>query len=157
VSPNRTSRETDDHVATAASVAPSSVKLKFFRALALRCPRCGSPGLFRSWLKMKDRCPNCALAFERGEKSDFWIGAYVFNLVLGEVIAIGIPIVWMIASAPNQPWNKIEILAIVLCVGLPFAFFPFSRTLWLAWDLSFRPVEPGDAGGTFDTNAPRYP
>ena len=29
-------------------------------------------------------------------------------------------------------------------IGLPFAFFPMSRTLWLAWDLSFRPSEPGD-------------
>jgi len=36
------------------------------------------------------------------------------------------------------------VLAAVLCVLLPIAFFPFSRTLWLAWDLSFRPFEPGD-------------
>lgn len=26
----------------------------------------------------------------------------------------------------------------------PFLFFPVSRLLWLAWDLSFRPTEPGD-------------
>ena len=51
----------------------------------------------------------------------------------------------------------IEILAIVLCVTLPFAFFPFSRTLWLAWDLSFRPSEPGDGGGNADVNAPYHP
>ncbi len=132
----------------------SSVALKFARALALHCPRCGSGGLLRSWLKMKDACPQCGLALERGEHSDFWIGAYVFNLVFGEVVAIGIPVVWMIASAPHQPWTQIEIVAILLCVTLPFLFFPFSRTLWLAWDLSFRPAEPGDSGGTFDTNAP---
>jgi uncharacterized protein (DUF983 family) len=131
--------------------------MKFMRALALKCPRCGSGGLLRTWLKMNDKCPRCGLALERGERSDFWIGAYVFNLVLGEVVALGIPIIWMIASAPNQPWTQIEIVAIVLCIALPFGFFPFSRTLWLAWDLSFRPLEPGDAGGTFDTNAPRHP
>jgi hypothetical protein len=96
---------------------------------------------------MKDACPSCGLALERGESSEFWIGAYVFNLVAGEMIAIGVPIVWMILSAPNQPWTRIEITALVLAVGLPLAFFPFSRTLWLAWDLSFRPSEPGDAGG----------
>jgi uncharacterized protein (DUF983 family) len=94
---------------------------------------------------MKDHCPTCGLALERGESSDFWIGAYVFNLVIGEVVALGVPIVWMILSAPNQPWMLIEIVAVVLCVALPFVFFPISRTLWLAWDLSFRPVEPGDA------------
>ena len=116
--------------------------------MLLRCPRCGGQAILQSWLKLKDRCPRCGLALERGERSDFWIGAYVFNLVAGEVVAIGVPIIWMIASAPHQPWTEIEIVAAVLCVALPFVFFPFSRTLWLAWDLSFRPVEPGDAGGT---------
>ena len=120
---------------------------KFARALRLRCPRCGGGGILRSWLKMQDTCPTCGLALERGEQSEFWIGAYVFNLVLGEMVAIGGPIVWMIASAPNQPWTRIELTALVLAVSLPFVFFPFSRTLWLAWDLSFRPFEPGDVGG----------
>ena len=120
---------------------------KFARALRLRCPRCGGGGILRSWLKMQDTCPTCGLALERGEQSEFWIGAYVFNLVLGEVVAIGGPIVWMIASAPNQPWTRIELTALVLAISLPFVFFPFSRTLWLAWDLSFRPFEPGDVGG----------
>ena len=95
---------------------------------------------------MRDHCPGCGLALERGEKSDFWIGAYVFNLVAGELIAIGVPIIWVIASWPNAPWTKIEITGVVLAVALPFLFFPFSRTLWLAWDLSFRPFEPGDIG-----------
>lgn len=126
----------------------SSVATKFGRALLLRCPRCGGQVILQNWFKLKDHCPQCGLALERGERSDFWIGAYVFNLVAGEVIAIGVPIIWMIASAPNQPWTKIEIVGAVLCVALPFVFFPFSRTLWLAWDLSFRPVEPGDAGST---------
>jgi len=96
---------------------------------------------------MRDACPTCGLALERGESSEFWIGAYVFNLVAGEVGAIGILVGWMIASAPHQPWIRIEATGLLLAVSLPFVFFPFSRTLWLAWDLSFRPSEPGDAGG----------
>jgi len=135
--------------------ARSTVAAKFRRALLLRCPRCGGGAIFRSWLSMEDRCLTCGLALERGERSDFWIGAYVFNLVAGEVLAIGIPIVWMIASSPRQPWTAIEIVAAALCVVLPFLFFPFSRTLWLAWDLSFRPIEPGDTGRLADVNAPR--
>lgn len=35
--------------------------------------------------------------------------------------------------------------ALALMVTLPFLFFPFSRTLWLAVDLCFRPEEPGDS------------
>lgn len=127
--------------------AKSSTPAKFGRAFLLRCPRCGGRGLLRTWFKMADRCPTCGLALERGEASEFWIGAYVFNLVAGEVLAIGIPIIWMIASAPHQPWTAIQITAALLAVILPVAFFPFSRTLWLAWDLSFRPAEPGDSGG----------
>jgi uncharacterized protein (DUF983 family) len=126
--------------------APSTVAAKFWRAFRLRCPRCGGGGILRGWLKLKDYCPTCGLALERGENSDFWIGAYVFNLVGGELIAIGIPVVWIVASWPAPPWTKVEVAAAALAVSLPFVFFPFSRTLWLAWDLSFRPFEPGDAG-----------
>jgi hypothetical protein len=32
----------------------------------------------------------------------------------------------------------------ILAVAFPILLFPFSRTLWLAWDLSFRPREEGD-------------
>jgi uncharacterized protein (DUF983 family) len=123
---------------------PSTVSTKFARAMRLRCPRCGIGRVMQWWLKMNDECSGCGLGFNRGEDEDFWIGAYVFNLVAGETTAILIPVIWMIATAPNQPWTAIEILAAALAVVMPFAFFPFSRTLWLAWDLSFRPSEPGD-------------
>ncbi len=93
---------------------------------------------------MRERCPACGLALERGESSDFWMGAYVFNLAIGELLAIGIPIVWIVVTLPNPRWTLIEIVAAILAVVLPCLFFPFSRTLWLAWDLAFRPVEPGD-------------
>src|SRR5690348_537962 len=96
---------------TAVTTKPHVARL-FGRALLLRCPRCGGGGLLRGWLKMQDRCPTCGLALERGEKSDFWIGAYVFNLAAGELIAIGVPIIWVIKTSPNTPWNRVEILAI---------------------------------------------
>jgi uncharacterized protein (DUF983 family) len=131
----------------ATSVPSSTVATKFRRALLLRCPRCGGRGIMRGWLHMRDACPTCGLMLERGESSDFWIGAYVFNLAAGEVVAFGIPILWVILTWPNPPWTAIEIVAVILAIGLPFLFFPFSRTLWLAWDLSFRPFEPGDVAG----------
>src|SRR6476661_5182376 len=135
-----------DPVPVQPPIPKSSVATKFLRALRLRCPRCGSGGILRHWFKMRDQCPRCGLALERGESSDFWIGAYVFNLAGGELLAIGIPIIWLIKSSPNPPWGRIQALAIVLAVIMPLLLFPFSRTLWLAWDLSFRPFEPGDIG-----------
>jgi len=124
----------------------SSVATKFGRASLLHCPRCGAGGILATWFRLAEHCPRCGLALERGERSDFWIGAYVFNLAIGELLAIGIPIVWVIATWPNPSWGRVEVLAAVLCVLPPMVFSPFSRTLWLAWDLSFRPSEPGDRG-----------
>ncbi len=37
-----------------------------------------------------------------------------------------------------------QVTGMVLAVALPVLLFPFSRTLWLAWDLAFRPREEGD-------------
>lgn len=128
------------------TVPKSSVATKFGRALRLHCPRCGGGRILRTWFKMKDQCPTCGLTLERGEGSDFWMGAYVFNLVVGEVIAIGVPIIWIILTLPDSPWTAALIVGLILAVVLPLLFFPVSRTLWLAWDLSFRPFEPGDIG-----------
>jgi len=41
-------------------------------------------------------------------------------------------VIWMVATAPNQPWTRIEVVGLILAVLLPIMFFPFSRTLWLA-------------------------
>ncbi len=91
---------------------------------------------------MNDRCPSCGLALERGEDSDFWLGAYAINLVIAEGFAavVGAIVLW-------RTWPRstlAEWIAITLAVIMPIVFFPFSRTLWLAWDLSFRPTEEGD-------------
>lgn len=47
------------------------VATMFGRAFLLRCPRCSGRGILRSWFKMKERCPTCALAFDRVESEDY--------------------------------------------------------------------------------------
>ncbi len=46
------------------------------------------------------------------------------------------------ATWPDTPFAVW--VGIALAVFMPVAFYPFSRTSWLAWDVSFRPTEPGD-------------
>jgi uncharacterized protein (DUF983 family) len=53
----------------------------FARALLLRCPVCGSGGLFESWFKLKERCPNCGFVFGRGE-SGYQLGSMALDLVI---------------------------------------------------------------------------
>lgn len=112
------------------------------RALVLRCPRCGGRGIRRSWFRFKFACPTCDLALERGESEDYWLGAYMFNLVAAELVSVGIAVVVIVSMWPDVPWNVVWALAVVLAIVMPVLFFPFSRDLWLAFDLMFRPTDP---------------
>jgi uncharacterized protein (DUF983 family) len=123
-------------------VPRSTPRTKFVRALALRCPRCGSSGVIQHWLKMKESCPSCGLALQRGEDHDFWLGAFAINLVVAEGLAAVIGIIVL-----RRTWPEFAAalgVATVLAIVMPLIFFPWSRILWLAWDLSFRPSEAGD-------------
>jgi hypothetical protein len=89
------------------------------------------------------------LALERGEQSDYWLGAYAINLVVAEgfsgvVALLSLWVFWPKTAVPI-------IVGAVLALTMPIVFFPFSRTLWLAWDLSFRPTEAGDDGSANST------
>lgn len=112
------------------------------RALVLRCPRCGGRGIRRSWSKFQHACPTCDLVLERGESEDYWLGAYMFNLVAAEFVSVGIAVVIIVALWPVVPWNFVWALAVVLAIAMPILFYPFSRDLWLAFDLMFRPTDP---------------
>jgi uncharacterized protein (DUF983 family) len=115
---------------------------KIGRALLLHCPRCGGGGIVKTWFSLRERCPSCGLAFGRGEDSDYWLGAYAINLVFAEGLAavIALAVLWLIWPS----YTAAEVTGSILAVALPILLFPFSRTLWLAWDLSFRPREEGD-------------
>lgn len=114
------------------------------RALTLRCPRCGGSGIWRSWFKMKHACPTCRLVLERGESEDYWLGAYMLNLVAAEIISVAIAVLLIIVSWPAVAWNVVWAISIALALVTPFLFLPFARDLWLAFDLIFRHHEEGD-------------
>ena len=110
-----------------------------WRALTLRCPRCGSGSIFQGWWSLKPECPRCRFALDRGER-DFWIGGYAVNLVLAEFMVTGIVVVFVFATWPEVPWTLVQYGGAALALIFPFLFFPLSRVLWLAWDYCFRPV-----------------
>jgi uncharacterized protein (DUF983 family) len=114
------------------------------RALTLRCPRCGARGIWRSWFKMEHACPECGLVFERGESHDFFIGAYLINLVVAELSAVVIVAIMWITLGSRVSFNVLWGASMALAVIMPILFYPFSRELWLAFDLYFRPSESGD-------------
>jgi uncharacterized protein (DUF983 family) len=127
-------------------VRPSFLRVTA-RALTLRCPRCGGRGIFHTWFRLKPACPTCGLALERGESEDHWFGAVAVNLVAAELLGIGAIVVWIIATWPSVPWTTLQYSGPFIMIALPVVFYPFSRALWLGWDLYFRPAESPDSAG----------
>jgi uncharacterized protein (DUF983 family) len=114
------------------------------RALLLRCPNCGERGLFETWFRQKNRCPRCHLLFNRGEQG-YIVGAYMFNIIVAELIFAAVFVGVLLVSWPNPPWEILTYGGAALMVLLPLLFYPFSRTLFLAFDLIFRPAHrPND-------------
>ena len=114
------------------------------RALRRRCPRCGAGGIWLSWFKTSHACHDCGLVFERGEAHDFFIGAYLINLVVAELSAVLVAAVMWITLGSRVSFNVLWGASMLLAVIMPIIFYPFSRGLWLAFDLYFRPSERGD-------------
>jgi uncharacterized protein (DUF983 family) len=119
------------------------------RGLRRRCARCGQGGLFRAYFDMVDRCPRCGLEFDRGE--GYWLGAMAVNLgaaeaAFGIALAIGVALTW-----PDPPWVVLTVVGLAVNAVMPFLFYPFSKTIFVAVDLllihtSDRAWRPGEVG-----------
>lgn len=94
------------------------------RGLARRCPRCGSGGLFVSWLRIRERCPRCALPLEREEGG--FLGAMTINYTVTALVWLAVLVAWLVLDLPDVP------LAALVVVSL--AFYPFAKTTWCALD-----------------------
>lgn len=109
----------------------------------LRCPNCGGTGVRKTWLKMQVRCHRCGLRIERGEH-DYFVGSMMFNFIIAGASFIGILLVVLLATWPDVPWDAVQLGAPILIIIFPFLLFPFSKLLWLAFDLMLRPVTPDE-------------
>ena len=112
----------------------------FGRALQLRCPNCGKGKPFVSWFRMRSQCEVCGLAFERGEDG-YQVGSYMFNIVASELVFAAVFLAIVLLIWPSPPWTLLQLGGIALMVVVPFVLFPFTKTLFLAFDLFFRPAD----------------
>ena len=92
-----------------------------------------------SWMRRLPGCPVCGLRLDRGE-SDYFIGAYLVNLLAAESILAGALVAALAATWPSPPWDAIEYVGVALMLLMPFVTYPFAELLWLAVDLALRPV-----------------
>ena len=103
------------------------------RAVRRRRPECDAKGIFSNWLSIKRECPNCGYVFER--ESGYFLGAYAVNLLAAEFITIALLIFFFIRT--DYSWVVLEVIFISMGVILPLLFFPYSRMIWMAFDLFF--------------------
>ena len=114
------------------------------RASRLRCPYCGVGRVMRSWFSLGEACSECGLRFERDERDDYWLGAYLLNFIATEVVFALWLTVLLIDTWPDPPWTAVIWLGVLQMCLTPIVFYPFAKALWLAIDLAFRPAKPED-------------
>jgi len=112
------------------------------RALARHCPQCGSRGVFANWFKLNERCPHCGLASDR--VAGHFVGAVGFNTIFSFGMLL---IVLLLGTWAMYPHINVPVLLLVCfatAVAMPILFWPFSQSLWQAFDLAWRPAEEAE-------------
>jgi uncharacterized protein (DUF983 family) len=112
-----------------------SVPTMFRRAVVLKCPHCGSRHTFiKRWLGRHPRCRSCGIAWHR--EHGFELGPIAVNVVITFFLLSAGMVVAFIATSPDFPVLQLTVSMIVAAVIIPLIAYPFTYTLWLAFDLA---------------------
>lgn len=81
--------------------------------LRCRCPRCGQGKLFRSYLKIADRCEACGLEFGFADPAD---GPAFFVMTAVGILVIAAWAVWAVVGQPPI-WLQVAVVWPALLIG----------------------------------------
>lgn len=110
-------------------------KTLFWRALRLRCPRCGGSPVFRGWFRMNPDCDTCGLHYERDP--GYFLGSIYINYGLTAlVVAIAYPV---LVFGYGIRSDRVLWPMVGFCVLFPIWFFRYARCLWIAFDQAIDP------------------
>jgi uncharacterized protein (DUF983 family) len=112
------------------------------RAMLRRCPWCGGKGAwFTGWIRKQQRCRTCGLRWDRGQDG-FELGAMtVAVFITGGSVVIWL-VIGMILSYPHLAVVPLIGGGVALAVLVPLITYPFTYTLWSAFDLAVHPPAP---------------
>lgn len=103
---------------------------------------CGHRGISRHMASVEDSCPTCALDLERQ------VGSFIGGIGLNTIIAfVGLLVVLtagFIATEGRASVGGILIPALAVALLLPTFFYARSRLGWVALELRWWPLEPGE-------------
>jgi uncharacterized protein (DUF983 family) len=101
-----------------------------WRALRLRCPKCGGAAIFLGWFAMNDRCPACGRLFNRSP--GYFLGSIYFNYGLTAVLVVIAYFSFYFSHLMSG--TPLLVLLTAFIVVFPLWFFRYARSLWLALD-----------------------
>jgi uncharacterized protein (DUF983 family) len=111
-------------------------------ALRRRCPACGQKGISRHVAHVDQRCPVCDLDLERQVGS--FIGGVGLNTVVSFLALLAVIVFGFIGTGGEASVTRILIPALLVAALLPIWFYARSRLLWVALELIWWPLEPGE-------------
>ncbi len=114
------------------------------RALSRRCPRCGS-GVFDGYFQLAEHCPGCGLRFER--EPGYWVGAVIINTTITFAIFVALFVGLTLITWPDVPWGWVMGVTVGVNLVVPVIFYPLSKTIWLALDLGWHPLDAAELEG----------
>ena len=131
-------------VADAADSLPlPGARTLFARALRLCCPVCAGRPVLLSWFTVTPSCPSCGFHMDRDEPG-YWLGSYTVNVFITEGVFALVFVAGMFLTWPAVPWTGLGFVCAAVAVLTPILVFPWTKLLYLAIDLAFRPVDPDD-------------
>jgi hypothetical protein len=95
---------------------------------------------------MAPHCHRCYLKTDRGEH-DYFLGSFTINFVVAELLIVLGGFLGIVMTWPDVPWDLLKWTLMALMIPTPMVFYPYAKTLWLAIDLTFRPVTLKDLEG----------
>jgi uncharacterized protein (DUF983 family) len=110
----------------------------FSRALLLRCPVCGSSGIFQAWFRLEERCPGCRFVFGRAKVGHQFV-AMTLNLIIPFLVWSVAYFVILVMTWSDPPWAWLKGSTVVLMLALPLLHYPVSHALAIALEVLFHP------------------
>lgn len=100
--------------------------------MTLACPHCGGRGNFTGYFNMRRRCQTCNLDFDRNPGS--YIGGIGLNTVFSFVVLAVAVVLTFVVTGDDTPLWQLLVVPLAVAVIVPLIFFPFSKSIWIAFE-----------------------
>lgn len=98
--------------------------------------------MFARWFKLNSHCPRCGIASER--VAGHFVGAVGFNTIFSFGVLLIVLLVGTWLSYPDIAVVEMMVAGFTAAIVVPLLFWPFSQTLWMAFDLAWRPADESE-------------